>query len=185
MSLWLPYLLSCFYLHLTLILLPFFFSLLVYIEHCLRFNFPALDRSGTRYKPPKASLCPYAAFPFTKLLNNWTKCCACSMPVGVSKGISEAVSWRVESQELDLINVTLLCLGKGKRNNKWGFLGGGHSFLMVCIAHVICQETSLYSSQVIKHKLCRCSGRKHQHNNNDQGTVLSLDDVKCHVSNFH
>lgn len=41
------------------------------------------------------------------------------------------------------------------------------------------------SSQVIKHKLCRCSGRKHQHNNNDQGTVLSLDDVKCHVSNFH
>lgn len=41
------------------------------------------------------------------------------------------------------------------------------------------------STQVIKHKLCRCSGRKHQHNNNDQGTVLSLDDVKCHVSNFH
>ncbi|KAF3697116.1 Acid-sensing ion channel 1B [Channa argus] len=32
---------------------------------------------------------------------------------------------------------------------------------------------------VIKYKLCRCSEKKHKHNN-DQGTVLSLDDVKCH-----
>lgn len=42
------------------------------------------------------------------------------------------------------------------------------------------------SPQVMKYKLCRCSDKKHKHNNNnDQGTVLSLDDVKCHVSNFH
>ncbi len=45
---------------------------------------------------------------------------------------------------------------------------------------------SFLSTQVIKYKLCRCSDKKHKHNsNNDQGTVLSLDDVKCHVSNFH
>lgn len=39
------------------------------------------------------------------------------------------------------------------------------------------------SRQVIKFKLCRCSAKKHSAA--DQGTVLSLDDVKCHVSNFH
>lgn len=37
--------------------------------------------------------------------------------------------------------------------------------------------------QVIKYKLCRCVKKKHKgHNNNDRGAVLSLDDVKRHVS---
>uniref|UniRef100_A0A3P8X5K5 Acid sensing ion channel subunit 1 n=1 Tax=Cynoglossus semilaevis TaxID=244447 RepID=A0A3P8X5K5_CYNSE len=40
-----------------------------------------------------------------------------------------------------------------------------------------------YLYEVIKFKLCRCSAKKHSAA--DQGTVLSLDDVKCHVSNFH
>lgn len=37
--------------------------------------------------------------------------------------------------------------------------------------------------QVIKYKLCRCVKKKHKGpNNNDRGAVLSLDDVKRHVS---
>ena len=37
--------------------------------------------------------------------------------------------------------------------------------------------------QVIKYKLCRCVKKKHKgRNNNDRGAVLSLDDVKRHVS---
>lgn len=37
--------------------------------------------------------------------------------------------------------------------------------------------------QVIKYKLCRCMKKKHKgRNNNDRGAVLSLDDVKRHVS---
>ena len=37
--------------------------------------------------------------------------------------------------------------------------------------------------QVIKYKLCRCVKKKHKgRNNNDRGAVLSLDDVKHHVS---
>lgn len=37
--------------------------------------------------------------------------------------------------------------------------------------------------QVIKYKLCRCAKNKHKgRNNNDRGGVLSLDDVKRHVS---
>lgn len=41
----------------------------------------------------------------------------------------------------------------------------------------------LLSSQVIKYKLCRCVKKKHKgRNGNDRGAVLSLDDVKRHVS---
>lgn len=37
--------------------------------------------------------------------------------------------------------------------------------------------------QVMKYKLCRCVKKKHKgRNNNDRGAVLSLDDVKRHVS---
>lgn len=37
--------------------------------------------------------------------------------------------------------------------------------------------------QVLKYKLCRCVKKKHKgRNNNDRGAVLSLDDVKRHVS---
>lgn len=37
--------------------------------------------------------------------------------------------------------------------------------------------------QVIKYKLCRCMKKKHKgRSNNDRGAVLSLDDVKHHVS---
>lgn len=37
--------------------------------------------------------------------------------------------------------------------------------------------------QVIKYKLCRCSNKKHKRSNsNDRGAVLSLEDVKRHVS---
>lgn len=37
--------------------------------------------------------------------------------------------------------------------------------------------------QVIKYKMCRCMKKKHKgRNNNDRGAVLSLDDVKRHVS---
>lgn len=37
--------------------------------------------------------------------------------------------------------------------------------------------------QVIKYKMCRCVKKKHKsRNNNDRGAVLSLDDVKRHVS---
>lgn len=37
--------------------------------------------------------------------------------------------------------------------------------------------------QVIKFKLCRCVKKKHKgRNNSDRGAVLSLDDVKRHVS---
>lgn len=37
--------------------------------------------------------------------------------------------------------------------------------------------------QVLKYKFCRCVKKKHKgRNNNDRGAVLSLDDVKRHVS---
>lgn len=37
--------------------------------------------------------------------------------------------------------------------------------------------------QVIKYKVCRCMKKKHKgRKNNDRGAVLSLDDVKHHVS---
>uniref|UniRef100_H2RWH8 Acid-sensing (proton-gated) ion channel 1a n=1 Tax=Takifugu rubripes TaxID=31033 RepID=H2RWH8_TAKRU len=68
-----------------------------------------------------------------------------------------------------------------------GLLGdiGGHMGLFIGASILTILELFDYLYEVIKHKLCRCSSRKHQHGNNNQGTVLSLDDVKCHVSNFH
>uniref|UniRef100_H3C7V1 Acid-sensing (proton-gated) ion channel 1a n=1 Tax=Tetraodon nigroviridis TaxID=99883 RepID=H3C7V1_TETNG len=68
-----------------------------------------------------------------------------------------------------------------------GLLGdiGGHMGLFIGASILTILEIFDYLYEVIKHKLCRCSSRKHQHSNSNQGTVLSLDDVKCHVTNFH
>ncbi|XP_061909923.1 acid-sensing ion channel 1-like isoform X3 [Entelurus aequoreus] len=68
-----------------------------------------------------------------------------------------------------------------------GLLGdiGGQMGLFIGASILTILEIFDYLYEVIKYKLCRCSDKKHKHNNNDQGTVLSLDDVKCHVSNFH
>ncbi|XP_053705555.1 acid-sensing ion channel 1A-like isoform X1 [Synchiropus splendidus] len=63
---------------------------------------------------------------------------------------------------------------------------GGQMGLFIGASLLTILELFDYLYEVIKHKLCRCCGRKHQHHDiSDQGTVLSLDDVKCHVSNFH
>ncbi|KAK1898155.1 Acid-sensing ion channel 1B [Dissostichus eleginoides] len=70
-----------------------------------------------------------------------------------------------------------------------GLLGdiGGQMGLFIGASILTILEIFDYLYEVIKYKLCRCSDKKHKHNNNNngQGTVLSLDDVKCHVSNFH
>lgn len=101
MPLWVPYLLYCFYLHLPLILPPPFFPPCSYVLNIvLDLIFLRLTGVGLSTKPPRLSSVLVLLFS-TNVLNNWTKCCACSLPVGVSKGISKAVSWRVESQELD------------------------------------------------------------------------------------
>lgn len=58
-------------------------------------------------------------------------------------------------------------------------------FLFFCSSLLESQQTGncFLSAQVIKFKLCRCMKKKHKgHNNNDRGAVLSLDDVKRHVS---
>ncbi|KAJ8016288.1 hypothetical protein DPEC_G00005640 [Dallia pectoralis] len=69
-----------------------------------------------------------------------------------------------------------------------GLLGdiGGQMGLFIGASILSILELFDYIYEVIKYKLCRCSDKKHKHSNNtDQGAVLSLDDVKCHVSNFH
>ncbi|CDQ66900.1 unnamed protein product [Oncorhynchus mykiss] len=62
---------------------------------------------------------------------------------------------------------------------------GGQMGLFIGASLLTILELFDYIYEVIKYKLCRCSEKKHKHSNNDQGAVLSLDDVKCHVSNFH
>ncbi|KAG7221608.1 hypothetical protein INR49_017139 [Caranx melampygus] len=65
-----------------------------------------------------------------------------------------------------------------------GLLGdiGGQMGLFIGASILTILELFDYLYEVIKYKLCRCSDKKHKHNNNsDQGTVLSLDDVKCHM----
>ncbi|XP_035500125.1 acid-sensing ion channel 1-like isoform X2 [Scophthalmus maximus] len=68
-----------------------------------------------------------------------------------------------------------------------GLLGdiGGQMGLFIGASILTILELFDYFYEVIKYKLCRCSDKKRHNNNGDQGTVLSLDDVKCHVSNFH
>ncbi|XP_055788311.1 acid-sensing ion channel 1-like isoform X2 [Salvelinus fontinalis] len=64
-----------------------------------------------------------------------------------------------------------------------GLLGdiGGQMGLFIGASILTILELFDYVYEVIKYKLCRCSEKKHKHsNNNDQGAVLSLDDVKCH-----
>ncbi|XP_077080133.1 acid-sensing ion channel 1A isoform X2 [Siphateles boraxobius] len=70
-----------------------------------------------------------------------------------------------------------------------GLLGdiGGQMGLFIGASILTILELFDYLYEVMKYRLCRCSDKKHHHNNNntDHGTVLSLDDVKCHVSKFH
>ncbi|XP_032430021.1 acid-sensing ion channel 1A-like isoform X2 [Xiphophorus hellerii] len=68
-----------------------------------------------------------------------------------------------------------------------GLLGdiGGQMGLFIGASILSILEIFDYLYEVIKYKLCGCSDKKHKHSSTDQGTVLSLDDVKCHVSNFH
>lgn len=69
-----------------------------------------------------------------------------------------------------------------------GLLGdiGGQMGLFIGASILTILELFDYLYEVLKYRLCRCSDKKLKHNtNNDQGTVLSLDDVKCHVTNFH
>ncbi|XP_056121209.1 acid-sensing ion channel 1A [Rhinichthys klamathensis goyatoka] len=69
-----------------------------------------------------------------------------------------------------------------------GLLGdiGGQMGLFIGASILTILELFDYLYEVMKYRLCRCSDKKHHNNNNtDHGTVLSLDDVKCHVSKFH
>nr|XP_029519890.1 acid-sensing ion channel 1-like isoform X1 [Oncorhynchus nerka]XP_046192582.1 acid-sensing ion channel 1-like isoform X2 [Oncorhynchus gorbuscha] len=63
-----------------------------------------------------------------------------------------------------------------------GLLGdiGGQMGLFIGASLLTILELFDYIYEVIKYKLCRSSEKKHKHSNNDQGAVLSLDDVKCH-----
>ncbi|PWA31863.1 hypothetical protein CCH79_00006591, partial [Gambusia affinis] len=63
-----------------------------------------------------------------------------------------------------------------------GLLGdiGGQMGLFIGASILSILEIFDYLYEVIKYKLCGCSDKKHKHNSTDQGTVLSLDDVKCH-----
>ncbi|XP_051931113.1 acid-sensing ion channel 1B isoform X1 [Hippocampus zosterae] len=66
-----------------------------------------------------------------------------------------------------------------------GLLGdiGGQMGLFIGASILTVLELFDYLYEVIKYKLCRCVKKKHKgRNNNDRGTVLSLDDVKHHVS---
>ncbi|XP_071380707.1 acid-sensing ion channel 1B [Centroberyx affinis] len=65
-----------------------------------------------------------------------------------------------------------------------GLLGdiGGQMGLFIGASILTILELFDYLYEVIKFKLCRCSKKKHKRsNNNDQGAVLSLDDVKRHA----
>ncbi|MEQ2302315.1 Acid-sensing ion channel 1B [Ameca splendens] len=68
-----------------------------------------------------------------------------------------------------------------------GLLGdiGGQMGLFIGASILSILEIFDYLYEVIKYKLSRCSDKKHKHHSTDQATVLSLDDVNCHVSNFH
>ncbi|KAK2898226.1 hypothetical protein Q8A67_009644 [Cirrhinus molitorella] len=69
-----------------------------------------------------------------------------------------------------------------------GLLGdiGGQMGLFIGASILTILELFDYLYEVMKYRLCRCSDKKHHNNNNtDHGTVLGLDDVKCHVSKFH
>ncbi|KAF3856610.1 hypothetical protein F7725_017333 [Dissostichus mawsoni] len=66
-----------------------------------------------------------------------------------------------------------------------GLLGdiGGQMGLFIGASLLTILELFDYLYEVIKYKLCRCVKKKHKgRNNNDRGAVLSLDDVKHHVS---
>ncbi|XP_072537415.1 acid-sensing ion channel 1A [Salminus brasiliensis] len=68
-----------------------------------------------------------------------------------------------------------------------GLLGdiGGQMGLFIGASILTILELFDYLYEVAKYKLCRCSDKKNQSSSADHGTVLGLDDVKCHVSNFH
>lgn len=91
------------------------------------------------------------------------------------------ISWKIRIKQLCVLQITVEEAGTPQMST--------FSLTSLCLkstaslTFVVC---ICVLSQVIKYKLCRCSEKKHKHsNNNDQGAVLSLDDVKCHVSNFH
>nr|CBN80783.1 Amiloride-sensitive cation channel 2-A, neuronal [Dicentrarchus labrax] len=68
-----------------------------------------------------------------------------------------------------------------------GLLGdiGGQMGLFIGASILTILELFDYLYEVIKYKLCRCVKKKHKgRNNNDRGAVLSLDDVKRHVSSL-
>ncbi|KAM9799880.1 acid-sensing ion channel 1B isoform 2-T2 [Syngnathus typhle] len=66
-----------------------------------------------------------------------------------------------------------------------GLLGdiGGQMGLFIGASILTILELFDYLYEVIKYKLCRCVKKKHKgrSNNNDRGTVLTLDDVKHHA----
>ncbi|XP_030639370.1 acid-sensing ion channel 1A [Chanos chanos] len=68
-----------------------------------------------------------------------------------------------------------------------GLLGdiGGQMGLFIGASILTILELFDYLYEVMKYRLCHCSEKKQHNNNNDVGNVLSLDDVKCHVSKFH
>ncbi|XP_066564413.1 acid-sensing ion channel 1B isoform X3 [Amia ocellicauda] len=66
-----------------------------------------------------------------------------------------------------------------------GLLGdiGGQMGLFIGASILTILELFDYLYEVIKYRVCRCTRKKHKRsNNNDQGVVLSLEDVKRHVS---
>ncbi|XP_026104711.1 acid-sensing ion channel 1B isoform X3 [Carassius auratus] len=68
-----------------------------------------------------------------------------------------------------------------------GLLGdiGGQMGLFIGASILTILELFDYLYEVIKFKLCRCAKKKHQRSSNgDRGAVLSLDDVKRHVSSL-
>ncbi|KAJ3586060.1 hypothetical protein NHX12_012461 [Muraenolepis orangiensis] len=73
-----------------------------------------------------------------------------------------------------------------------GLLGdiGGQMGLFIGASILTILELFDYIYEVLKSKLCRCSDKKDKHhsnnnNNHNHGAVLSMDDGKCHVANFH
>ncbi|GAA6067892.1 acid-sensing ion channel 1A, partial [Tachysurus ichikawai] len=68
-----------------------------------------------------------------------------------------------------------------------GLLGdiGGQMGLFIGASILTILELFDYLYEVAKYKLCRCSDKKHENSSGDHDKVMGLNDVKCHVSQFH
>ncbi|XP_026862239.2 acid-sensing ion channel 1A isoform X1 [Electrophorus electricus] len=62
---------------------------------------------------------------------------------------------------------------------------GGQMGLFIGASILTILELFDYLYEVVKYKLFHCTDKKHQNNRSGHATAPGLDDVKCHVTNFH